>query len=175
MSFFRPEAVKALKQWGVPAGLGVVGVALIWRGWQVFADGAWTGAVLIGIGLFACLALFGAVERAITGWRGRRGGPGMVVIEEGRISYFGPVGGGIMALDALIAVDIVTTDQGPLVDDLFWVLSDEFGKMVSIPGGARDAGQLLDALGALRGFDHLAVITAMGSTDNARFEIWRRG
>lgn len=174
MSFIRPEALKVLKQWGVPGALAVGGGAAIWRGWGMMSDGAWVGGVLIGIGVFACLALVGAVERALTGWRGRRGGPGMVVVEEGRISYFGPAGGGIVALDALVAIDIVTTDQGPLAEDLFWVLTDEFGKMVSIPGGARDASLLLDALGALKNFNHRAVFSAMSSIENARFEIWRR-
>lgn len=174
MSFVRPEAQEALRQYGIPAVLAVVGAALIWKGWGMFAGGAWGGLVLIAIGTFACLALFGAVERAIAGWRGRKGGPGMVVIEEGRISYFGPQGGAILALDGLVGVDIVTTSEGPYGDDVFWVLTDETGQMASIPNGAQDSEKLLDTLGSLEGFSHMAVVSAMGSTREARFEIWRR-
>ena len=47
-------------------------------------------------------------------------------------------------------------------------------KHVAIPGGAKDAGRLLDVLGALPGFDHIAVVAAMGSTEDARFPLWSR-
>ena len=174
MSFIRPEAREALRHYGVPAALTVAGAALIWKGWGLMASGAWVGFVLIVVGCFACLALVGAVERAVLGWRGRRGGPGMVSIEEGRISYFGPDGGSILALDALVLVDIVTTDAGPLGEDLFWLLADESGQIAAIPAGAQDADKLLDTLGQLPGFDHIGVVRAMGSTEKARFPIWRR-
>ena len=130
--------------------------------------------MLIALGLFACHSLVGVVERALLGWRNRKGGPGMVIIEEGRISYFGPETGAVLAWDALVSVDIVTTGDGPMADDLFWVLADETGQMAAIPGGAEGTGALLDTLGSLEGFRHGAVISAMGSTENARFEIWRR-
>ena len=136
--------------------------------------GSWVGVVLLTIGAFACLALVGVVERALLSWRGRKGGPGIVKIEEGRISYFGPDTGAVLALDALVSVDIVTTSAGPMGDDLFWVVTDETGQMIAIPGGAEGADQLLDRLGSLPGFSHRQVVSAMGSTEDARFQIWRR-
>lgn len=174
MSFIRPEATAFLRQWAVPAALFIGGVAAVGQGWRLVSAGAWTGFVLMAIGVFACLALFGALERALTGWRGRHGGPGVVTVDEGRIAYFGPEGGAVLALDALVSVDIVTTDQGPLAQDLFWVLTDERHQMAAIPGGAKGADQLLDVLGSLVGFSHMQVVAAMGSTSDARFEIWRR-
>lgn len=173
MSFFRPEAITILRHWGLPAALAAAGLYAIWRGWHLVSSGAWTGYILMTLGLFACLALFGTVERALTGWRGRRGGPGVVTIEEGRISYYGPRAGGVLGIDTLVGVDIVTTDDGPFSDDLFWVLSDQWGQQVVIPGGAKGAEALPDTLGSLQGFDHMAVMKAMSSTANARFEIWR--
>ena len=174
MSFVRPEAKAVLRQWGTPAALAVVGLFLIWKGVDLTGRGGWVGIVLIVLGLMACLSLVGVVERAWIGWRNRRGGPGMVIIEEGRISYFGPETGAVLALDALVSVDIVTTGDGPAAEDLFWVLSDETGQMVAIPGGAEGTGALLDILGSLKGFSHAQVISAMGSAENARFQIWRR-
>lgn len=173
MSFFRPEAVVFLRNWGMPAVLAVTGGYAIVRGWHLVSIGAWTGWILMTLGLFACLALFGTIERAITSWRGRRGGPGIVTIEEGRISYYGPRPGGVMGVDTLVGIDIVTTDEGPFTDDLFWVLSDQWGQQVIIPGGAAGTDKLLDSLGGLKGFDHMTLMKAMSSTSNARFEIWR--
>lgn len=172
MSFIRPEAATFLRQWGLPAILAVVGMALIWKGWILTAQGAWVGVVLMVLGAFCGLTLVGVVERALAGWRGRHGGPGIVTVEEGRISYFGPQGGGILALDALTLVEIVTTDNGPVGEDLCWRLADSLGQQVVIPGGAKGTQDMLDTLGTLPGFDHLAVVRAMGSTSQARFAIW---
>lgn len=172
MSFIRPEAAAFLRTWGVPAAFAAGGLLLVWHGWSMTARGAWVGALLMCLGAFCCLGLVGAMERAWMAWRGRKGGPGVVTIEEGRISYFAPFGGGIVAIDALIRVEIVTNDRGPQEDDLFWRLSDSFGQEVLIPGGAKGADALLDVLGALPGFDHVAVVKAMGSTEMARFLLW---
>ncbi|MFK7943402.1 MAG: hypothetical protein AB8B85_10895 [Paracoccaceae bacterium] len=174
MSFIRPEAATVLRTWGIPAALAIAGVAMIWHGWALAGRGAWVGFLLIALGVLSCLALFGALERAMTGWRGRHGAPGIVTVDEGRISYFAPFGGGIVALDALTRVEIVTTNHGPMEDDLFWRLSDSMGQEVAIPGGAKGVEGLLDILGTLPGFDHMAVVRAMGSTDIARFVLWQR-
>jgi hypothetical protein len=59
--------------------------------------------------------------------------------------------------DELQEVNIVTTDEGPAVDDVFWVLSGN-GKGCAVPSG----------------FNNAAVIQAMGSTQNAKFVCWKR-
>ena len=66
-------------------------------------------------------------------------------------------------------VQIVTTDQGPFVDDVFWLLIGEDGGCL-VPSQAEGMSALLERLGELPDFDHRAVIEAMGSTDNNRFE-----
>ena len=174
MSFFRPEALTALRRYGEPVAYGVVAAVGIWQGLVLLETRGWVGWVVLAIGALAGLALFGAVERALLAWRSRARGPGVVSVEEGRISYFGPAGGAIMALDALVSVDIVTTADGPFDEDVFWHLRDEMGQQLVVPGGAEDAGRLLDLLGALPGFDHVAVVQAMGSTGPARFRLWSR-
>ena len=174
MSFIRPEAAAVLWRYGEPAFYGAIMIWCLWKGWVLLADGGWLGAVLIAIAIIAALALVGAAERALLAWRSRAPGPGVVSIQEGRIAYFGPLGGAVMALDALTSVEIVTTDAGPGADDVFWHLTDETGQQVSIPGGATGAQALLDRLGSLPGFDHIAVVSAMGSTENRRFAIWSR-
>lgn len=73
----------------------------------------------------------------------------------------------------LTEVDIVTTDGGPFTDDLVWVLLGERGGCL-VPSGAQGASELLARLQQLPNFDNMAVIAAMGSTDNARFLVWQR-
>lgn len=76
--------------------------------------------------------------------------------------------------DDLESVEILTTDEGPFADDVFWLLLSVAGGC-AVPGSAASSGDLLARLQALPGFDNEAVIRAMGSTKNARFELWRRG
>ena len=170
MSFIRPEAADALRRYGEPAlYLGVTAWGL-GQSSALILRGAWTGWVLVAFGVLAGLGLAGAVERALVAWRSRRAGPGTVTIREGQIAYFGPLGGAVLALDALTAVDIQTDRH----QNLLWILSDEIGQIVEIPSGAVGAVALLDRLGTLDGFDHAAVISATRSRQAVRARIWRR-
>ena len=174
MSFIRPEASQFLSNWAEPviyAGLAILcGV----KGIGLLANGHGVGVVLAAIGLFAIFAFYGAVTRSVYSARMREKGPGIVSVLEGRISYLGPLGGAIMARDALVSVDIVTNSTAFGKADLHWVLIDESQQKVAIPGAATDADKLLDALGALPGFDHDAFVKAMKAHGNERFPVWRR-
>ena len=80
-----------------------------------------------------------------------------------------------LPLDRLSRVAIETNDGGPFVADVWWLLFDREGALAcGFPQGATGEGGVLDALTALPGFDHEAMIAAMGSTDNAMFEVWTR-
>ncbi len=69
--------------------------------------------------------------------------------------------------EELRAVRLLTTSAGP-AEDVFWVLQGEVTLVV--PQG--QSGALLDHLARLPRFDSMAVIAAMGSTDDAEFLIW---
>lgn len=73
----------------------------------------------------------------------------------------------------LCEVSIETTDQGPFVDDVFWVLAGggQFCRISSTAGGM---GELLEKLGELPGFNHEVVIVAMSVATNATFECWKK-
>lgn len=76
--------------------------------------------------------------------------------------------------DELAGVDVMTTAGGPLGEDVFWVLigSDESGTGAVIPQRVAPE-ELVDRLTALAGFDHDAMIDALGSTREATFVCWR--
>jgi hypothetical protein len=77
--------------------------------------------------------------------------------------------------DELEEVGIITTDEGPFAEDVYWILVARGGNGgCAVPSGAEGADALLARLQELPGFDNEVVIRAMASTENARFVCWRR-
>ena len=70
-------------------------------------------------------------------------------------------------------VEVVTTNDGPMVPDVFWLLHGAKGGC-AIPQGATGERDLLERLQALPGFDNAKLIEAMGSTADERFLCWQR-
>jgi hypothetical protein len=75
--------------------------------------------------------------------------------------------------DELVLVEIVTTDEGPFVDDIFYCLYGEQRGCV-VPSEAEGCSELVERLTKLPGFNHQAVIDAMCCASNARFPAWQR-
>lgn len=75
-------------------------------------------------------------------------------------------------LNDLQSIHIVTTDEGPFLDDVFWVLEDN-NKRCLIVENQRSAD--IDLMRKLDrpNFDYGAVVAAMGSADNASFLVWQ--
>lgn len=74
--------------------------------------------------------------------------------------------------DELRAVLIETTDQGPFLEDVWWILIDNAGHC-KIPQMAGTEA-LLARLQELPNFDNDAVIAAMASVENQIFVCWQR-
>lgn len=79
-----------------------------------------------------------------------------------------------VAWNDLVEVQIVTTDQGPFVDDVFFLLAGSNGKGCCVPQGAPGSESLLDRLQGLPGFKNDQVIQAMGCSEKARFVCWKK-
>ena len=87
------------------------------------------------------------------------------------------LGGGAkeeVAWENLVEVQIVTTDQGPFVDDVFFLLVGSDGSGCCVPQGAQGSEPLLDRLQQLPGFDNEEVIKAMSCSEKARFVCWKK-
>jgi hypothetical protein len=99
-----------------------------------------------------------------------------VLLTEDTVIFRGPKGREeTIRLDELSECSIVTTDEGPYRDDVFFLLArlnPESG--IAIPQSAEGFGELLARLQTLPGFDNQAVIQAMGSTTQAKFVCWKR-
>lgn len=79
-----------------------------------------------------------------------------------------------VAWSNLVEVQIVTTDEGPWLDDVFFLLVGGDGTGCCVPQGAPGSETLLERLQALPNFDNQKVIEAMGSVESARFVCWKK-
>jgi hypothetical protein len=78
--------------------------------------------------------------------------------------------------DDLAEVGIMTTDDGPFGEDVYWLLiGQDLKHGCVVPASAEGMDELLKRLQRLPGFDNGKVIQAMSCTSNERFLIWKRG
>ena len=70
-------------------------------------------------------------------------------------------------------ISIVTTDEGPFLPDV-WLMLIGNGKGCSMPQGAPKHDEVYDIVSKYDGFDFEEVIKAATSTDNAKFELWKK-
>jgi hypothetical protein len=75
--------------------------------------------------------------------------------------------------DDLQEIGIITTEEGPFNEDVYWMLAGSKGGC-AVSGGAQGIKALLARLQKLPNFDNEAVIKAMGSTTNNKFRCWKR-
>lgn len=156
MSFIRPQARAALWRWR--EGLAGAGFALLGLWWVLAGTGLlhWLGYAALAAG---CAILASGVQRAR--FRGGTGGPGVVLLDEGQIAYFGPVTGGVVAIR-----DLVRLSFDPSGDPAHWVLSAPGQPDLRIPLNAEGADALFDAFAALPGLrtEHMLAQMRRGGT-----------
>lgn len=161
MAFVRPDLAAKLHRWREAiawAAVTAVGLFLIWRGYAGAATGPFAlGVVLAGAG---ATLLRGAIGRAQLA--GAAPGAGVLLIDEARVAYLGPFGGGFVDLARLTRVEL-TRDN--------WILSADDGTQLVVARGAEGADRLPDALTALPGLDLQA---ASGIDRAGSAVIWSR-
>ncbi len=165
MSFLRPEARETLLRWRETlAGLGASAVGL-WLALDTYGPFPLIGWALV----------LGGVALAVTGVqkaRFRRGGdgPGVVQVVEGRVTYFGPWGGGAAALDRLGWIELAPVAGGAGL----WVLIEEEGARLEIPIDAKGADALFDLFETLPGIRTGHMLASMKVPVRERTLIWQR-
>lgn len=160
----RPEAKEHLMRWRevlVGAGALLLGLwwllgksALLMLPGAAFALG---GAALIWIG----------VQRAR--FRGEGQGPGSVQVDEGQITYFGPLTGGAAALQDLSGIIL-----DPTFHPMHWRLTQPGMPELVIPVNADGAERLFDAFATLPGLRMDRVLATLKAPGKHPSVIWRR-
>lgn len=167
MSFIRPEVVQFFRRWAETLIMAGAGLLVLWFALSGFAF----RSVLVSGGLFALAAvLFALTWIAAQKARLRRGGadPGVVSVEEARITYFGPEAGGEAHLEMIAEVAVCAGREA------VWIVRQKGYPPLIVPAAARGAEALAEAFAALPGFrfDRAAAAFEAGLADET--VIWRR-
>ena len=75
--------------------------------------------------------------------------------------------------DDIQSIFVITTDEGPVSPDVWFVLVGNEGGCL-FPQGAPKSDKAYERISRFDGFDFDAVINAMSSAENARFLLWQR-
>ena len=162
--FVRAEVRQAVVRYrDLLIGLGVAGLGLYWA-LASFGILSWIGWAMVPIGL---LFLWTGTQRL----RFRRGGggPGVVRITERRVTYMGPLNGGLAEMDDLARLDLDPTSY----PDPSWVLIPRTGEALTIPVTAEGADALFDLFATLPGLKTEALLSVLSRTPDARVIVWQ--
>ena len=163
--FFRPEAMATLRRWRE----ALIGLAVVVVGGFV-ALAALT-IILMAIGFsFAAIGLFliwGGIQRGR--FRQAASGPGIVNLDEGRVTYMGPLDGGVIDIEDM-SVLLLDTRSRPSV----WVLRQSHAAPLHIPVTATGADRLFDAFLRLPGIQTGQMVWKLNHSRADLTVIWER-
>lgn len=164
MSFIRPEARAEIWRWRevlAGAAIGLLGLS-----WIMGPGGllGWIGWVVLIAGV--ALTLIG-VQRAR--FRTGSGGPGVVLVDEGQITYYGPLTGGVIAADDL---ERLTLD--PTARPAHWALEQPGQPPLHIPVNAEGADALFDVFSTLPGLQTERMLAELNGRAVHPVVIWER-
>ena len=164
MSFIRPEAKLALWRWREVLVAGFV--LILGLSWINGPGGllGWIGWLLVAVAI--ALAVIG-VQRAR--FRTGTGGQGVVTVDEGQITYFGPLDGGVIATREIerLALDPTSTPA-------HWVLEQPGQAELHIPVNAEGAEALFDVFSALPGLKTEHMLAELNGGSAHPVVIWER-
>ena len=160
----RPEVWAALVRWRE----AVVGLAFLALGGYWFFAGR--GLILpIGaiVGLFGILLLLAGIERGR--FRRGSGGHGVVQLDEGEVTYFGPLSGGSVSVKELKSVELEALSKKVR----HWILTDKFGTTLNIPVDAEGVEALFDVFTSLVGINTTQMLADLNSDGLGRVSVWQ--
>tara|TARA_R110002095_G_scaffold193427_1_gene171685 strand:+ start:157 stop:684 length:528 start_codon:yes stop_codon:yes gene_type:complete len=165
MRFLRPEATEVLWRWReviAGAALGLLGL------WLVAGPGFLLA--VIGYPLMAGGAALGWLGVQRLRFRSGQGGAGAVQVDEGEITYFGPLTGGTVALREL---DSLTLQRNMF--PAHWQLNQPGQAPLLIPVNAAGSEKLFDAFATLPGIRTERMLGELKAGQAQSVVIWRKG
>ncbi|WP_296417042.1 hypothetical protein [Pseudooctadecabacter sp.] len=137
---------------------GVAGLGL-WWGSASFGVMQW-----LGYGVAAVAVMLGIAAAQKVRFRGDSDGPGVVVLDERRVTYLGPEDGGVADLDLMVQLDVTPAPA--------WRLINADGHYIDIPTDAKGVEVLFDAFTALPGLSTQHMLSVLQRTKPARMTVW---
>ena len=163
MSFMRPEAAEGLRRWRevlIATLMTALGVHWVLTSFGLFRA---LGALITILGVTWVVL---SVRRARFKQKG--GGEGVVIVDEGRVAYFGPQTGGTLAIEGLVSVRMILNDDG----SKNWYLLAQDTTPLDIPVNAEGAEALFDVFSNLPGLEMQVVQAALDEPLSEDILLW---
>jgi len=142
----------------VIAALAVAGLGL-WWGFVSFGIVQWLGWSLAIMGTGLAIAAAQKVR-----FRPNSDGAGVVTLDERRVTYLGPIDGGVADLDLMVQLDITP--------DPAWRIINGGGEHLDIPTDAMGVEALFDVFTALPGIKTEYMLSLLNSPRPAKMTVW---
>lgn len=164
MTFFRPEAIAAIMRWRECLIGAVIALLGLW-----FISGPGFLLAIPGYAFIVGGAAFVWIGVQRGRFRGPDGGAGAVQVDEGQVTYFGPLTGGTVSLREM--------DRLTLEGAMFpahWKLTQDRQPPLLIPVNAAGAEALFDAFASLPGIKTERMLAALRTNPHQSTVIWSR-
>jgi len=163
--FVRPEVRQLFMRWWEVMTACALAIFGLWWALTGVAMTFWLGVILVPTGLIWALAAVQRVRFAQDG-----AGPGVVTLKERRISYFGPLDGGIIDVEDITQLALDPTSW----PEPSWVITGVAPDGLVIPVNAAGADVLFDAFVALPGMDTKRMLAVLSDRPDAITVIWHK-
>lgn len=155
----RPEVRAGFWRWReVIAALALAAVGL-WWGFASFGIVQWLNWALAALGVGLAIAAGQKVR-----FRPQSDGAGVVTLDERRVTYLGPIDGGVANLDQMVQLDITPAPA--------WRIMNRDGTYLDIPTDALGVEALFDVFTALPGIKTEYMLSLLYTPRKAQMTIW---
>ncbi len=164
MTFVRPELREAISRFR-DAIIGVA-VSLLGIYWAINSFG-FMAILGTSLAVAGALLVFAGIQRGR--FRTGHDGVGVVDVDEGQVTYFGPLGGGSVVIENLLKVEYDSTAR-PVAQ---WILHDPVNGPLYIPTNAQGAEALFDVFASLSGMQTERMLAALKTRRRKQVVIWQ--
>ncbi|MGR3661158.1 MAG: hypothetical protein ACU0CA_08225 [Paracoccaceae bacterium] len=164
MDFVRPEVTTVI--WRFRDAMIGAAVSFIGLYWAINGVGF---MVIVGtsVTVAGALLVFAGIQRGR--FRAGSGGAGIVHVDEGQVTYYGPIDGGSIVIANLERVDL--NPRAKPVGE--WILFDPTMAPLCIPTNAEGSEFLFDVFAGLEGMQTEQMLTALNSNPKEQIVVWQ--
>jgi len=164
MNFIRQELRYAI--WRYRDALIGIAVLLLGVYWVVNGFG-FISILGMSVAVVGALLALAGIQRGR--FRSGLGGAGVVQVDEGEVTYFGPFYGGSVVIENIVKVELDPTNRLAPV----WVLYDRVAGRIRVPTNAEGAEALFDVFANLDGIETERMLAELQKDHKKPVVIWQ--
>lgn len=155
----RPEIKDGVWRWReVIAAMIFAGLGM-WFAFSAFGIMEWIGWAIFALGIAMAVSAAQKVR-----FQARDDGPGVVTLDERRVTYLGPLDGGVAELDLMVQLDLTPAPA--------WRLINGDGTYIDIPTNAKGVDVLFDVFIALPGIKTEYMLSVLNGAKPGKMTVW---